>query len=301
MTQVIETSRTNHVWKATKDQNEHSCLWMQSGAVKKKNCNNYYDCTNCKYDHAMKAKADEGKHISWQDAMRAKDSKERICRHSMTQRIGIKSCPMNYNCSRCEFDQYFEDTLTPKTGHAGVHMKDVKGFTVADGYYFHNGHTWATIDSGGSIRVGLDDFSLKVLGGPDAFELPLTGQELNQDQVGWGLKRNQNIADILSPVNGVITQVNSNIRKKARLSSEDPYGKGWLFTVHNSDVKGEFKKLMDDVDTVTWTNEEVTTLENMIETVAGPMATDGGILVADVYGNLPTLGWSNLTSTFLRT
>jgi hypothetical protein len=46
---------------------------------------------------------------------------------------------------------------------------------------------------------------------------------------------------------------------------------------------------------------EVNTLEDMIEDVTGPLAADGGFLMADVYGNLPTLGWKNLTRTFLRT
>jgi len=39
----------------------------------------------------------------------------------------------------------------------------------------------------------------------------------------------------------------------------------------------------------------------MIEDVAGPMATDGGLLQEDIYGNLPDLGWKNLTKTFLKT
>jgi hypothetical protein len=48
-------------------------------------------------------------------------------------------------------------------------------------------------------------------------------------------------------------------------------------------------------------NNEVTHLESMIEDVAGPMATDGGFLAEDIYGNLPDLGWKNLTKTFLKT
>ena len=289
--------QTSHVWQAKKDKNNHPCLWMQAGAVKKKTCNNYYDCTNCKYDDGMKKNVAAGKHISWQDAMKCKDSKERTCRHTMTGRTGHKVCPMNYNCSRCEFDQYFEDTLTPGTGHAAVHVKNIKGFDIAEGYYFHNGHTWATIDSGGLIRIGLDDFSMKVLGSPDALELPLVGKELNRNRIGWGLKRKENLADVLSPVNGVITQVNP----AGTSCGTDPYGDGWLFTVHNSDIKAEFNALMNDEKSEAWIDDEVTTLEGMIETVSGPMATDGGLLSPDLFGNLPDLGWKNLTRTFLHT
>jgi len=48
-------------------------------------------------------------------------------------------------------------------------------------------------------------------------------------------------------------------------------------------------------------SNEVTNLESMIEDVAGPLAADGGYLAEDIYGNLPDLGWNNLTKAFLRT
>jgi len=274
---------------------------MQAGVVSRKNCSHYYDCTTCKYDTAMEKMVATGKHISWREAMRKKDGKERTCRHAMTGRADYRNCPMNYNCSRCEFDQLFEDTLSPGCGHVGVEMEDVKGFKLANGYYFHSGHTWTSIDSGGFIRVGMDDFAFRVLGGPDAFDLPLTGQELNHDRPGWGIKREKNLADILSPVNGVITRVNYSVKTSPDLPVKRPYHDGWLFTVHNSDIKGAVKKLMTDDASVAWLNREVNTLEGMIETVAGPLSADGGVLMTDVYGNIPALGWQNLTHAFLGT
>jgi hypothetical protein len=39
----------------------------------------------------------------------------------------------------------------------------------------------------------------------------------------------------------------------------------------------------------------------MIEEVAGPLAADGGYLQEDIFGNIPDLGWKNLTKTFLKT
>ena len=46
---------------------------------------------------------------------------------------------------------------------------------------------------------------------------------------------------------------------------------------------------------------EVHNRESMIEDVAGPLAADGGFLADDIYGNMPDLGWKNLTQAFLRT
>jgi len=58
---------------------------------------------------------------------------------------------------------------------------------------------------------------------------------------------------------------------------------------------------MDDTTGLGWMNGEVGKLEGMIEEVAGPLAADGGFLSEDIYGNLPDLGWDNLTKSFLRT
>nr|NJM04512.1 glycine cleavage system protein H [Desulfobacula sp.] len=162
------------------------------------------------------------------------------------------------------------------------------------------GHTWAGIDSGGVIRVGMDDFAFKVLGGPDGFDLPLTGRELNSGRPGWGIKRNRNPADILSPVSGVITKVNPALASSPGLPEQSPYENGWLFTVHNSDLKGALKSLMAGEESEAWLRGEISILEDMIEAVTGPLSTDGGLLMKDVFGNLPALGWENLTRRFLR-
>ena len=168
------------VWMVKPDKKagaSNPCIWMQAGVATFKDCNNFYDCTTCKYDMGMKKRVDEGRQISWQDAMRKRHNLERICRHSLTNRITKRACAYDYQCSSCDFDQYFEDVWTTKTRSQPFEVQDVKGFEVPRSYYFHNGHTWARIENGGYIRIGLDDFALKLFGKADALDLPLMGKE----------------------------------------------------------------------------------------------------------------------------
>jgi glycine cleavage system H lipoate-binding protein len=300
----IKSVLAGQVWLIKPDKQAKAanpCLWMQAGVVKFKNCDNYYDCTSCRYDQAMGQKVAKGKQISWQAAMKKRRDLDRVCRHSLTQRIEKRVCAYDYECAKCDFDQYFEDVWTTKAKAYPAEIQKVKGFDVPMGYYFHNGHAWACIESGGYIRVGLDDFALKVLGQADALDLPLMGKELGQNKVGWGLKRKHNLADVLSPVDGVIMEVNSKVRENPKLANHEPYGEGWLFMVRTPDIKDTMKKLMVDQDSLSWMNTEVNSLETMIEEVAGPLAADGGYLADDIYGNLPDLGWDNLTKKFLKT
>jgi glycine cleavage system H lipoate-binding protein len=292
------------VWMVKPDKKTkiaNPCLWMQAGAANFKNCNNFYDCTTCKYDQGMLKRVEDGKQISWQDAMRKRTDLERVCRHTLTGRISSRLCAYDYQCATCDFDQYFEDVWTLKGKSVPTDMQQVKGFDVPLDFSFHDGHAWARIESGGFIRIGLDDFSMKLFGKTDGFDLPLMGKELDQGKIGWGLKRRDNLADVRSPVGGVIVEVNNKVRENPEVANREPYGDGWLFMVRTPDIKATMSNLMTDTKSLTWMNTEVQQLEDMIEDVAGPLAADGGQLADDIYGNLPQLGWNNLTQRFLKT
>ena len=280
---------------------QNPCIWMQAGVAATKACNNFYDCTTCKYDAGMLAQVEKGKQVSWQDAMRRRSDLDRICRHSLTCRIGERACHHNYECGTCDFDQFFEDVWAAKTKSISAEMLQVKGFEVPMDYHFHNGHAWARIESGGYIRIGLDDFALKVLGEADALDLPLMGKELDQNRAGWGLRRKGHTADVLSPVGGVIVEVNAKVRENPEIANREPYGEGWLFMVRTPDIKRTVKPLVTGQDSLEWMDGEVGRLEQMIENVAGPLAADGGYIQPDVFGNLPDLGWNALTKAFLKT
>lgn len=279
----------------------HPCIWMQSGAVKFKNCTHFYDCATCSYDRAMGEKVKTGKQIAWQEAMRWRPQIGRTCRHSLTGRIAQRACAYNYECSTCDFDQFFEEVWSANTPAVPDEMMRVRGFEVPVDHYFHEGHTWARIECGGVLRVGMDDFVLKLLGAADGYDLPLMGKELKPGKPSWGLKRKGKTADVLSPLGGVILEVNPRVRESPAAVSQEPYGDGWLFLVHTPDPKSTLKSLMADQRTIGWMKTEVQQLESMVEAVAGPLAADGGYFHDDIYGHLPGLGWERLTRTFLRT
>ena len=122
------------VWMVKPDkqaQAANPCLWMQAGVVEFKNCNNFGDCTTCKYDLGMQKKVEQGKQISWQDAMRKREGLERVCRHSLTHRIEKRSCAYDYACFACEFDQFLEDVWSAKTKTLPHEVQTVKGFAEA--------------------------------------------------------------------------------------------------------------------------------------------------------------------------
>ena len=155
------------------------------------------------------------------------------------------------------------------------------------------------IEEGSSVRVGMDDFALRLLGPLDRIEAPLMGKEVKQNRADILLSRGANEASLLSPVSGVVTAINPGLREKGSLANRDPYSNGWIMRVDSGNLRRDLKTLMIGSEAGDSLGAEVDRLYRVIEEVAGPLATDGGHLVKDIYGSIPEIGWERLTRLFL--
>jgi hypothetical protein len=71
--------------------------------------------------------------------------------------------------------------------------------------------------------------------------------------------------------------------------------------VKPDNLRRDLKNLMIHNETSEFIGDQVDLLYEEIEAVAGPMATDGGLLGHDIYGNMPQFEWKGLTRKFLKT
>ncbi|MGD9162412.1 MAG: hypothetical protein PVG39_28650 [Desulfobacteraceae bacterium] len=291
-----------------------SCLWEQAGIVRKKQCSQNYFCAECHFDRVMKlvakenrelklaGKRPEGKRgniIYWQEKLNSMPLSKKPCVHHMKGRIEFRSCTNEYRCGNCDFDQYFNDQFSVHAVINTVNVLNVSGFNVPQGYYFHRGHTWVKMEEDSSVRVGLDDFALRLLGPLDNIEAPLMGKKVTRDEASIYIKRGEHNAAMLSPVSGVVMAINPELREKGSLANSSPYSDGWVMKVQPDNIRDDLKNLMINRETDEFITEQVDLLYNLVEEVSGPLATDGGAFTSDIFGSLPQLGWKRLTATFL--
>ncbi len=296
-------------------ENRSACIWMQAGVVRRKACEIDYHCEACRFDRALRRVARENKNLRqqgkvptgrrrkivfWKDRLRALAAAQQPCLHHMKGRIDFRNCTHDYQCGNCEFDQYFSDQYTVHAVVKPVDVLNVKGFKIPHGYYLHRGHTWVKIEEGSTVRIGLDDFALRLLGPLDRIEAPLIGKELEQDRGDITLERGANTARVQSPVSGVVTDINPELRQKGNLANQDPYTQGWVMRLHSNNLRREIKNLMIGDQAGSYLDEEIESLYQVIEEEAGPLAADGGYLGDDIYGNLPQTSWQKLTRIFLK-
>lgn len=293
-----------------------ACIWMQAGVVPKKYCRLNYQCATCRYDRALHRAADENRRqqeqgaaiagkraqlVSWKERLRELPTWKRPCLHHMKRRIAFRACTNNYSCVDCEFDQYFDDQFSVHATLAPVDLLDIDGFRIPQGFYLHRGHTWVKIEEADTVRIGVDEFALRVLGPFDHVEIPLLGKTLEQGRTDIKLQRGGKTACVLSPVSGVITAANNQLAENGGVESREAYSEGWVVRVHSDHLRRDLSKLMIGNETAGFFEEEVERLYGVIEETVGPLAADGGQLRDDIYGNIPQLRWEKLTRMFLHT
>ena len=298
------------------EKGEQPCLWMQAGIVRQKFCQREYRCEECAFESALRradakntklreqgrsAGGKGGRIRAWEEKMKTLPPARRPCIHSLKKEIRFKSCTNDYRCANCEFDQYFQDEFKVHAVVRPVNYLQVEGFTIPQGYYLHEGHAWARIEEGPSVRIGIDDFALRLLGPFDAIESPLVGKKVAKGQPHVALKRGSKQAGVACPLSGVVTAVNARLADSPKHANETAYSEGWVMTLHPENLRDEVKDLMIAQESMDFLARELERLHRLIEEVGGPLAADGGQLGKDLYGTMPRLGWERLVETFLRT
>jgi len=300
---------------ATVNRGEPRCIWMQAGVVKHKVCALAYECAECRFDRALRRIASEnrtrrlqgelppgrrGAMVDWQERLKLLPQWKRPCLHHLKGRIAFRACTQDYLCSRCDFDQYFNDRYTVFATVRPVDALNIGGVRLPQGFYLHRGHCWVNIEEGSTVRVGFDDFAFRVLAPFDRVEAPLMGKQLRRDSAAIGVGRGAHRARFLSPIEGVVTEMNPRLRESGCRAGIDPYTDGWVLRAHAANLREDLHGLMIGDQASEFLEGEVERLHGLIEEKAGPLAVDGGHLGQDIFGHLPQIGWDALVAAFLR-
>jgi glycine cleavage system H lipoate-binding protein len=175
----------------------------------------------------------------------------------------------------------------------------VGGFAVPEHLRYHPGHTWALSESPNLVRVGMDDFASKLTGKVESITLPQRGQWIRQGQKVCTVHRDGCSVDLVSPVEGSVSDINQALIKDPKLALSDPYGEGWLVTVQAPDAKTSFRNLIGGPLARWWTEESASRLQRrMPMSFAGALAQDGGVAVNDLSAQIPDQEWLPLAKEF---
>lgn len=218
--------------------------------------------------------------------------------------IKYKLCDRNYDCDNCPIDKAMRGDLAEGVPSKKSIPKDeikqlVDGFVVPDGFFFHQGHSWVKIESADTATVGIDDFTCKLVGRIDHVKLPPIGSKLKQGERAWTIYLSHKSFDMLSPLEGEVISLNSDVVKNPALINESPYERGWLFRVRASRLNADLKNLLSKELARRWAEVEVEKLYIEANNNLGKVRFDGGVIIDGIAKSLDIYDWDRIVRRYL--
>lgn len=109
---------------------------------------------------------------------------------------------------------------------------------------FTEEHEWLKLE-GDEVTVGITIHAAEQLGDVVFIELPEEGTTISKDDEVVVIESVKAASDILAPIDGEITEVNSAISDNPGAVNEDPQGEAWFFKMTVSDPS-QMDEFMDE-------------------------------------------------------
>ena len=94
---------------------------------------------------------------------------------------------------------------------------------------YSKSHEWVRYEDGVAV-VGISDFAQDALGDVVFVNLPAVGDEVTAGESFGDVESVKAVSDLISPVSGVVMEVNSDLEDSPENLNEDPYG-AWIIKV----------------------------------------------------------------------
>ena len=99
-------------------------------------------------------------------------------------------------------------------------------------------HEWVKMLDGATALVGITDFAQSELGDLVFINLPQEGDDVTADEPFCDVESVKAVSDVVSPVTGVVEEVNTQLEDEPQKLNEDPYG-AWIAKIKDVSAFGE--------------------------------------------------------------
>ncbi len=114
--------------------------------------------------------------------------------------------------------------------------------TVLEGLYYSESHEWLKVE-GEYGYIGITDYAQHQLGSVVYVDLPEVDDEISQDEEFGAVESVKAASDLISPISGVVVEVNEDLEDKPELLNEDAFA-NWICKVKIADT-AELDNLMN--------------------------------------------------------
>jgi glycine cleavage system H protein len=116
-------------------------------------------------------------------------------------------------------------------------------YQVPAEFFYTKEHEWVRVE-GDKCRIGVTDYAQDSLHEIVYVDLPKVGAKVAQMQSLGTVESVKAVADVYSPIAGVILEVNNELSDAPELVNKHPYDKGWITVIKPDDLKEDLGSLM---------------------------------------------------------
>ena len=113
---------------------------------------------------------------------------------------------------------------------------------IIEGLLYSESHEWVKVE-GNIAVIGVSDFAQKEMGDITYVDMPEVDDEVAAGEEFGALESVKAASDLISPVSGVVVEVNDALEDAPEAINEDAFG-AWIIKVEMSD-KAELDALLD--------------------------------------------------------
>lgn len=104
-------------------------------------------------------------------------------------------------------------------------------------------HEWSRKE-GDEVLVGISDYAQHEISDIVHVELPAVGRHVEAGKPCAVIESVKAAFDIYAPITGTVTKINQELETTPELANQDPYGKGWFFSIKVDNIN-DYNNLMD--------------------------------------------------------
>ncbi len=120
----------------------------------------------------------------------------------------------------------------------------VQTYDIPENCYYIKEHEWILEKSDGTAKIGITDYAQKALREITYFYAGERGVEVKRMETICKIESVKCVAEILSPLSGVVLRFNNGLSDEPGLINSDPYGEGWIAIIRPVALEEELKKLL---------------------------------------------------------
>jgi glycine cleavage system H protein len=117
-------------------------------------------------------------------------------------------------------------------------------YDIPENYYYVKEHEWVLLENADTAKIGITDYAQKSLREITYFYVGKKGAKVKRMETICKIESLKCVAEILSPLSGVVLRFNNALLDYPRIINDDPYGKGWITVIRPTNLDEELKKLL---------------------------------------------------------